>query len=313
MLGRTAGGLFWMFRYLERAENTARLVETGFRIALTRPGDTQAEWASVIDTAAARGTFLARHDRFDQASVIDFLLREPANPSSVRSAMKAARDNARDVRTALSREVWEAVNEGSLKVQAALARPVRDRDLPGILGLIRQQSAQVRGALHGSMLRNDMFNFTRLGTFIERADSTARILDVKYYVLLPSIAQIGSALDNVQWETILRSVGGYRAFRWHKGAEITPRGIAEFLMLDACMPRSLAFCTGKIAGNLTYVAQDYGTAPDSLTLAGGLHARLAGHGIDAVFDAGLHEFILGFLADLSALARAIETDYRFYA
>lgn len=313
MLGRTAGGLTWMFRHLEWAENTARLVETGFRIALTRPGDTQGEWASVIDTAAARAAFLARHERFEAPAVIDFLLREATNPSSVRSALKAARDNARDVRTALSREVWEAVNDSWLTVQAALARPVKERDLPGVLALIRQQCALVRGALHGSMLRNDMFNFTRIGTFIERADSTARIVDVKYYVLLPSIAQVGSAVDNVQWETILRSAGGYRAFRWHKGAEITPRGIAEFLLLDACMPRSLAFCTGKVAANLGYIAQDYGAATDSQAMADALQARLVGHTVDEVFEEGLHEFILSFLADLGALARQIETDYRFFA
>lgn len=313
MLGRTAGGLTWMFRFLERAENTARLVETGFRIALTRPDDRDGEWASVLDTAVARHAYLAIHDRFEQAAVIDFLLREPENPSSVCACLKQARDNARDVRTALSREVWETVNEGWLNVKAALARPVRETDLPGVLALVRRQSALVRGALHGSMLRNDIFNFARLGIAIERADNTARILDVKYYVLLPSAAPVGSTLDNVQWETILRAVGGFRAFRWHKGAEITPRGIAEFLILDGCMPRSLAYCTAKIAVNLGFIARDYGETRASQAQAQALQAYVANGGIDAVFEEGLHEFILGFLRDLSALARQIETDYRFVA
>ncbi len=312
MLGKTAGGLLWMFRYLERSENTTRLIEAGFRIALTRPATSDDEWASVLDASGARAAHGQRHATTTQANAIDFLLRDPANPSSVLACIEGARNNARLVRTALSREVWEATNECWMEARRLLARPVRERDLPEVLAAIRQQSALVRGALHGTMLRNDIFNFARIGTFAERADNTARILDVKYYVLLPSISQIGSPLDNVQWENILRSVGGLRSFRWLHGAEITPLGIAQFLILDGRMPRSLAFCTAKIAANMGYLEKEYGARHPSHALVEALLGRLSAASTEAIFEAGLHEFILDFLSDVAGLAAQIETDYRFY-
>ena len=258
MLGKTAGGLFWMFRYLERSENTARLVDAGFRMALTRSSSSHDEWISVLQTAGALEAFRARHEEVGAGAVVNFLLRDPANPSSVMSVIEAARNNARLVRTALTREVWEATNECWISLKDVLARPVRERELPETLALIRQQSAFVRAAFHGTMLRNDIYDFARLGTFLERSDNTARILDVKYYVLLPSVMHVGSSLDNVQWETILRSVSAQRAYRWLNEGDISPRGIAEFLILDRRLPRSLAFCATKIADNLGYLASDYG-------------------------------------------------------
>ena len=312
MLGRTAGGLMWMFRYLERSENTTRLIEAGFRIALTRPSTSDDEWASVLEAAGVRTAYEARHGRLDQAAAIDFMLRDPANPSNVLGNIEAARANARAVRTALSREVWEATNECWMEVRRVLARPVRERDLPEVLALIRRQSALVRGALHGTMLRNDIFNFARLGTFLERADNTARILDVKYYVLLPSIHQIGSTLDNVQWETILRSVGGLRSYRWLNGAEVTPMGIADFLILDGRMPRSLMFCVAKMAANLGYLEREYAARHPAQEQVEALLGRLSTNSTDTIFETGLHEFILAFLADIARLGTQIEGDYRFY-
>ncbi|MEM9754700.1 MAG: alpha-E domain-containing protein [Pseudomonadota bacterium] len=311
MLGKTAGGLFWMFRYLERTENTARLVEAGFRMALTRPDGTDDEWGSVLQTAAAYQAYGARHGEIEAPKVIDFLLREASYPSSVLSAIAAARQNARAVRTAITREVWEAVNDTYMILKQALARPVRTRDLPEVLGMIRQQSALVRGALHGTMLRNDVFDFARIGTFLERADNTARILDVKYYVLLPSITQVGSNLDNVQWETILRSVAGQRAYRWVNQGEATPKGIADFLIFDGRMPRSLKFAVVKIATNLGYLEAEYGARHASQDMVAKLENRLARTTIDKVFEDGLHEFILGVIEDLSALGAQISQDYRF--
>lgn len=312
MLGKTAGGLFWMFRYLERSENTARLVDAGFRMALVRGVSSGEEWASVIDTAGARTAYLAAYDTFEGAKVVDFLLRDTDNPSSVLSSIETARSNARLVRTALTREVWEATNEAWMTLREALRRPVREQDMTTVLGLIRQQSALVRGALHGSMLRNDGYDFARIGTFLERADNTARILDVKYYVLLPSLAQIGSSLDNMQWETVLRSVAGQRAYRWLTGGEIAPMGIAEFVILDGRMPRSLAFSVGKLAANLGYLEKDYGIRHRSQEMADALLTGLEGRKIEAIFETGLHEFLTDFLADISALGAQIEQDYRFF-
>jgi uncharacterized alpha-E superfamily protein len=312
MLGKTAGGLYWMFRYFERSENTARLVDAGFRMSLTRSASDQDEWMSVIQTASVSDDFRERHDEVNTATVTDFLLRDSTNPSSVMSIVEAARSNARLVRTALTREVWEATNECWMTLKDALARPVRERELPGTLALIRQQSALVRAALHGTMLRNEIYDFARIGTFLERADNTARILDVKYYVLLPSVMHVGSSLDNVQWETILRSVSAQRAYRWLNADDISARGIAEFLILDRRLPRSLVFCATKIVDNLNYLADDYGERHACHAAADGLLARLRDNSVDAIFEIGLHEFIEDFIRDTSALGQQIERDYKFY-
>ncbi len=313
MLGRTAGGLFWMYRYLERAENTARLIETGQRIALTRARASDDEWASVVQTASAEAGFVEKHAEYSRDAVVDWMLRDRDNPASILSVYKQARDNARAVRTALSYEAWEAVNGGWMAIREALARRVGERDLPRVLGLIKQQAALVRGMTHGTMHRNDIYDFARLGTFIERADNTGRILDVKYYVLLPTAFSVGSSLDNAQWESILRALSARRGYRIVYGQDVGARNIVEHLILDGRMPRSLRFCSSKISGNLGFLAQDYGDAPPSLGQARALAERLAAQGLDGVFEDGLHEFIQGVLGDLATLSRQVEVDYRFYA
>ncbi|MGR3502778.1 alpha-E domain-containing protein [Pseudaestuariivita sp.] len=311
MLGKTAGGLYWMFRYLERSENTARMIEAGQRIALTRSSSAAAEWASILAALGCKQGFDAKYDRPDAQSVVDYLLRDHDNPSSVRAMINMARDNARTVRTALTREVWEATNECYLTLKDVLARRVPERDLPEVLGTIRQRSAFVRGALHGTMMRNDIYNFARIGTFIERADNTARLLDVKYYVLLPSASHVGSTIDNVQWETILRSVSAEGAFRMAYGGDTQPRDIADFLIFDGRMPRSLTFCVRKLSENLGHIASTYGQATQSQSAADAMTAKLAAQSIQEVFESGLHEEVACFLRDLSALGRQIENDYRF--
>ena len=313
MLGKTAGGLYWMFRGLERAENTARLIEAGFRMALTRSSDPDSEWKSVIVTSAAQVAYEARHDVYDSARVTDFLLRDPENPSSVLSVIKTSRDNARLVRTALTTEVWSAVNETWMILADLLKEPVRETELPAVLDTIRRQSAVVRGALHGTMLRKDTFDFCRLGTFIERADSTARIIDVKYHALLPSPSFVGSRMDNVQWETILRSVSAHRSFRWAIEGDYNAPNIASFLILDRRMPRSLAFCVAQIVENLAYLAEDYGEESDSLRIARSLQARLKGRDIASIFEEGLHDFLSLALSETARLGLQIEHDYRFNA
>ncbi|MEM7752906.1 MAG: alpha-E domain-containing protein [Pseudomonadota bacterium] len=310
MLGKTAGGVFWMFRYLERSENTARLIETGFRIALTHPGGD--EWESVLQTAVVAEAYHAEHAGVEQSDVIDFMLRGKSNPSSVLNCITQARQNARLVRTSITSEVWEAVNDTYMRTKQALARPVRERDLPEVLAMIRQQAALVRGALHGSMLRNDVFDFARLGTFLERADNTARILDVKYYVLLPSVSLVGSSLDNVQWETILRSVSGQRAFAWLHQGKTTPKAIADFLIFDPRMPRGLRYTVTKIRSNLEMLENSYAERHACQDTAESLDRRLQTSRVDDVFDEGLHEFLTGFLNNIGQLAHEIETGYRFH-
>ena len=311
MLGKTANGLFWMYRYLERAENTARLIETGQRIALTRLGSTEDEWRPVLQTAAVDQGFDAHHDQVTKDAAIDWMLRAKDNPSSVRNSVAAARHNARMVRTALTHEVWEAVNGGYMEIDAMLARKVSERDLPKVLGQIRSRTALVRGATHGTMLRNEIYDFSRIGTFLERADNTARILDVKYYVLLPSLVSVGSEVDNVQWETILRSVSARGGFRMAYGTTHDPRDIAQFLILDKRMPRSLAFCARKLRDNLRYLAADHQSRSQAYNIADHLERHYLSYDIEAVFDYGLHEFIQKTIALLHELARQIEIDYRF--
>lgn len=311
MLGRTAGAIYWMFRYLERSENVARLVDAGNRIALTRADNVSDEWDSVMTTAGVRDAFLAKHDSFETAAAVDFLLRDLDNPSSVRSVIGMARDNARSARTAITREVWEATNECWMTFKDALARPVSVRNLPDILRMIRLQSAIVRGALHGTMLRNDIYDFARIGTFLERADNTARILDVKYYVLLPSAAHVGSSIDNMQWETILRSVSAEHTYGWLHEGEVKPWGIADFLILDSRFPRSLLFCFSKVCDNLAYLASDYDALHLCHELSDTTRKNLKNQSIEAILDTGLHEFVQNFLRDNAALGRQIERDYRF--
>ncbi|WP_282096689.1 alpha-E domain-containing protein [Epibacterium ulvae] len=312
MLGKTAGGLFWMARYLERAENTARLLETGQRMALTRSSGSDDEWISVLQTAGVLQGYQAKYDEISKDNAIDWLLRDPDNPSSIRSVAKQARDNARLVRTALTYEVWSAVNGGWMSLENALKRRVGERDLPGVIELVRERTTLVRGAILGSMMRCDIYDFLRLGTYIERADNVGRILDVKYFVLLPTTFSVGSSLDNVQWEIILRSVGAGGGYRILHGQKNGPAEIADFLILDERMPRSLSFSARKLLENLNYLAKDYGTQMPSAQVAADLYEKFSGRDISEIIDQGLHEYIQDVLSELGRLSAQIEVDYRFY-
>lgn len=312
MLGRTANGLFWMYRYLERAENTSRLVETGQRIALTRLGNSDDQWRPVLESAGVAQGYDQMYSDLAKDTAIDWMLRATENPSSVMSSIASARQNARQVRTALTEDVWEAVNGAYMEARGLLARKVRERDLPKVMVTVRQRTALVRGATHGTMLRNDIYDFARIGTFLERADNTARILDVKYYVLLPSVLSVGSSIDNVQWENILQSLSARGGFRMEYGNSAGPRDIASFLILDRRMPRSLAFCIGKIADNLGYLAADYGVKSEAKEVARSLANTFSAQDIDEILDRGLHEFLQDVLDRLANLGRQIENDYRFY-
>ncbi len=312
LLGRSANGLYWMHRYIERAENMARLVDTGLRLALTQIGTAADEWASVLTSAGVRNLFERDYDTFDTATVTDFLLRDLKNPSSVLSSMETARMNARMVRTALTRETWESVNEAWMALTRMLKRPVGEQDLPLVLDAIKRETALIRGAFHGTMLRNEIFDFAQIGTMIERADNTARILDVKYYVLLPSVAWVGSSLDNHQWQTILRSVSALRSYRWTYEGDYQPSNIAHYLILNRRMPRSLIFCYQGINESLGYLAEEYGVRHTCHEMASAKLEKLRSASITDVFDEGLHEFLKDFIRDTGALGDRIAADFRFY-
>lgn len=312
MLGRTANGLYWMFRYIERAENTARLIDVGLRMSLIRSDSRDDDWDGVLQSAGVRDDYARVHETMTSVDAIDFLLRDHANISSIMSCIESARNNARMVRTALTRDTWEAVNECWIELKQRLARKARPTDLPEIIDAIKRCAGLIRGAFHGTMLRDDIYNFARIGTFIERADNTARILDVKYYVLLPAIAQVGSSLDNMQWESILRSVSAHRSYGWVYEGEYKPANIADFLILNGRMPRSLAFSYDKIVSNLGFLAQAYSEKHAAHDTASAILTLLQNRTVDQIMDQGLHEFIEEFIVKNNRLGQQISDGYRFY-
>jgi uncharacterized alpha-E superfamily protein len=312
MLGRVANGIFWMYRYLERAENTARLLAAGHRMSLTRGQEAASEeWRSVLTTLGLLQAYKAHHEGFNGAQVCDFVLRGKANDQNVLSMFERARFDARTCRSAITLEVWEAVNEGWMTLRDLLARPVREASLGTALAAIRRESTLARGATHGSMMRNEIYSFARAGTFIERADNTARILDVKYYLLLPSLAYVGTALDTAQWDNVLRSLSGERAYRWLNAGRMDARSIADFVILDARFPRSLAFCYAAMRENLAALARLHGHEGPAHELMRSADQRLTGKSIDEVFDVGLHQFLGQFIVRNQAVSEAIAEQYRF--
>lgn len=314
MLGRTANSLFWMFRYLERAENTARILQAGLRMALTRDLETaEAEWRSIIQTTGRRAAFEAKYDGYNGHHAWNFILRDSDNPFSVMDMISNVRTNARASRNAISSELWEVVNESWMLVRDLLARPVGQGQVGHVLAAIRRAGTMAHGAVAGSMLREEGYHFARAGTFIERADSTARILDIKYYLLLPSLSYVGSSLDTGQWESVLRSVAGDRAYSWLHAGQLDARGITEFIVLDRRFPRSLAFCHDALHDELAALARFHSGEGRCNDLMRQADSRISELTVDAIFEQGLHQFLLEFMATNAAIARAIGEDYRFLA
>jgi uncharacterized alpha-E superfamily protein len=301
-----------MSRYLERAENIARLVDAGLRMSLTRAVAAEEDWDGVLQSAGVREAYDEKRDHVTGSDAVDFLLRDKSNSSSVLNCMEFGRNNARMVRTALTRESWETVNESWLELQQLLSKRVSQAMLPDVIAAIKRRIALMRGAFSGTQLRDDSYNFSLLGSFVERADNTARILDVKYYVLLPSLLHVGSSIDNFHWQSILRSVSAHRSYSWVYDAEYKPANIAHFLILNRRMPRSLAFCYETINGNLAHLARDYGGQIKAHETAARTRNMLLTTSIDAVMENGLHEFLENFILANDQLATEITEGYRFY-
>ncbi|MGQ0673883.1 MAG: alpha-E domain-containing protein [Hyphomicrobium sp.] len=315
MLGRTANDLFWLSRYLERAENMARLVEVGYRIAmLPREGERDHnEWRSTLQSAACESGYDAKHGTLQTRDVVNYLLFDLDNPSSVRSCLAIARRNARAQRTALTREMWESLNSSWMEFETIKPQSLASDKLAELLDWIKERSAAYRGALMNTILRNDTFHFSQLGTFIERADNTARILDVKYYVLLPRPEMVGSSVDNVQWGAILRSVSAHRSYHWVYRDSYRPWKIADYLILNAEMPRSLKFCYGETTAALAALASLYDDRRPCLVTARSTMGRLERSDMTAIFQEGLHEFIQDFIARNHKLGSEISDAYHFNA
>jgi uncharacterized alpha-E superfamily protein len=313
MLGRAANDLYWLARYIERAENIARLVEVGYRIVLLpRGGDGfDKEWRSTLESAGCLYGYQARYGKLDTRRVIDYMLFDVENPSSVASCLASARRNGRAQRTALTRDMWESLNDSWLEFSKIKPSSVTSNSLPDLLDWIRSRSALYRGALLNTILRNDTFYFSQIGTFIERADSTARILDVKYYHLLPSSDTVGSGTDNYQWGSILRSVSAHRSYRWVYKDSYKPWKIAEYLILNRQMPRSLRSSYDELNAALTDLGQYYGSRHTCHATAAATRDLLMESDVDTIFSSGLHEFVQDFIGRTKTLGSEISAAYHF--
>lgn len=298
MLSRTAESLYWLARYVERSENLARIVLAGHRMASQAAplGGTGSEWRSTLLTAGCEGAFLEAHGDVTPERVISYLVSDPDSPFSILTCIENARQNARAVRPALTHDMWNALNESWLQARALPASTFSPDNLPEFLEWVRGRSLLFTGAYANTMLRQDAYYFTRLGSFLERADSTARILDVKYHVLLPANDGVGGVLDYQQWRSILHSVSALRSYHWIFHQRLKPWLIAELLILRPEMPRSLRSCFEQITLTLEALADIYGgERGECHRLAGHTHAQLRFGRIDDIFQRGLHEFLSEFL------------------
>ena len=313
MLGRAANDLFWLSRSVERAENMARLIEVGYRIVLLpRQGEGfHEEWRSTLQSAGCLDGYIERHGKLATANVIDYMLFDTSNPSSIATCLSNARRNGRAQRTALTREMWESLNSSWLEFSTIKPQTITSNALPELLDWVRSRSALYRGALLNTILRNDTYYFSQMGTFIERADSTSRILDVKYYHLLPSSEMVGSGTDNFQWTSILRSVSAHRSYRWVFKDSYRPWKIADYLILNRQMPRSLRSCYDELTHALQDLGTLYGARHDCLTTAEATRDWLMEGDIQQIFQSGLHEFVQNFIARNNQLGREISQAYHF--
>jgi uncharacterized alpha-E superfamily protein len=316
MLSRTADNIFWLTRYMERADFLARIIEATQRLAAlpTAYRGTGTEWESALVSSGADEAFHAQHETADEDSVVEFLTFAPSNPSSIRNCIELARTNARAVRTALTIEMWEAINNAWLELKRFGDSPGQTREgrgdrLARFLEFVKQMSLLFDGSAYRTMLRNDAYWFSRLGLYIERADNTARILDVKYHVLLPDTEAVGGSLDYFQWAAILRAVSALTAYHWVYRESIQPWNIADLLILRKEMPRSLHACYDNIVRFLDSISRSYGRQGNAQRQARTALARLENSSIEEIFGTGLHEFITAFIEDNAKLGFAISEQY----
>ncbi|MCJ1901800.1 MULTISPECIES: alpha-E domain-containing protein [Paracoccus] len=314
MLSRTAANLFWMGRHLERAETAARLLDVGARITLL-PNTAEGyrnEWESLLRASGAQAAFAERYgDEITQENIESWLFFDHANPSSVASCIERAREGGRIVRTALTSQVWDALNMAYQELRALERQPRARLDTAMLTDFTTRHGSTVRGAINATQLRNDGWHFVNLGYSLERADATARLLDVKYFVLLPRVEFVGSGLDNYQWQVILRALSAHRAFHWAYGGEVTAGKVADFLILNGESPRSLLTSLYEAVWHLDGLVRRYGAEVPASASARAHETleQLMARDIEAIFDEGLHEFLSWFINELASISNAVHDDY----
>lgn len=313
MLGRTADSLYWMARYMERAENVARILDVGLRMALI-PSSRETRdsaWVSALEVAGGQEDFAERYGEVNRDNVIRYLALDSENLSSIYSSLRAARENARALRGTITTEIWESLNGTWLEIRDLDEAAIVGRGLRDLFDWVKERVNLFRGVANGTMLQDDSYHFVRLGWSVERAGNTARLLDSKYHILLPRVTDVGGAVDYYQWGALLRSVSAFRAYHKIYSNVITPRRVAELLIMRADMPRSLHACLNLITGTLDELC---GRRPfECRRLAGELHARIAYGSMDAIFAMGLHEFLTDFIERNSELGVRIERDFMMLA
>ena len=306
MLSRVADSIFWMRRYIERAENVARFIDVTLNLTLGLGLDRYQQWEPLVYTTGDHDVFHEHYDEVNQASVIRFLTFDERNPNSILSCLKMARENARTSREMLSSQMWEELNKFYLFVRDH-RNDSKAVDSPfEFFGRIRQAGYLLEGVTYSTMSHGEAWNFGRLGALLERADKTSRILDVKYYLLLPDISDVGTPIDISQWGMLLKSTSALEMYRRRYG-RISPKQVAAFMLLDRDFPRAIRFCisraeqsllaiTGGTAGNFQNKPEQY---------LGRLRAELDFLHIDEVMSIGLHEFIDDFQTKLNLAGDAI--------
>lgn len=309
MLCRTANELFWMARRIERAENTARLLDVTYRTSLLpyQRGEPGLAWAQpwsvpLISTGLATG-YYQRHPELSAENVLRYMILDAANPSSIFCCLRGAREAARSVRGAITSEMYEDLNTAWLEMREYDYERMQAMGISVFLDWVKMRSHLFRGVTFGTMLRDEAYHFIRLGTHIERADNTARILDTKYHILLPSAADVGGAVDYYQWASLLQSLSGFESYRKIYSDVISPLRVTELLVLREDMPRSLHSCINFINETLALLCNE-----DSRELklkAEELYARLHDGDTEAIIRYGLHEYLMDFLARVSDLGEEI--------
>jgi len=309
MLSRTADHLFWMARYTERAENTARMLDVRVQYSLM-PQSALAEqqgWRTMLNVSELEPQFDAKYATLTQKNVIDFMVRDPDNPSSIYSCLRAARENARAVRGSLSTEVWETENTTWLVLQQHLDNRMFEHNPGQFLEWVKYRSHMSRGVTLGTMFQDEALNFIRLGTFLERADNTARILDVKFKFLDSDTIQAGEQGEFYYLTALLRSVSAFETYRKVYRDAITPPRVAALLILQEKMPRSLAACMAAVVANLRDVRNDQSHQTERL--AEELLATLQSSSIETILAQGLHEYLTTFLKSVEQLGNGVSRDF----
>ena len=313
MLSRTADHLFWMARYMERAENTARMLDVNYQTSLLPLTDDSSKqlWQGLLSISELTASYSKKHPQLTPRSVMEFMVCDATNASSILSCLRAARENARAVRGALTTEVWETQNQTWLEFNRLLNEGAFERDPGAFFEWVKFRSHLSRGVTVGTMLMDEALHFMRLGTFLERSDNTARLVDVKFHALQSDFFGAASEKDQeydfYHWSAILRSVSGFEIYRKVYRDVIKPERVADLLILRADMPRSLHASLNEVVSNLAMVANDQSS--ETQRRAGKLRADLQYGHIEEILATGLHAFLTQFLDRVNELGMRISRDF----